>query len=356
MVPMRSRAHLFALTVLASLSTVWLPGDATAQNERVWSVKGKLMGKDNAKSVDVSGIACTSRTGFPRSCLVIDDNVQSGQLVTVKDRQIVAGKSIPLIDDRFEGKRLELDGEGVAYSDGFYYVMGSHGHPRDTEGHLDLVRDAAKIRAKIAAASQLIRLRVDPATGRPLTAIGPTSEVPELVRTTKLRGLIMADPTLAPFADKRLEVNGVTIEGIAIQGDRLLAGFRGPVVNDERAAILSVSLPALFEDGAPDPKLHLLPLGRGRGVRDLAPFADGLLVLAGPMAHTSDGHYSVYWWDGAGDTPRLLKDLARYTEGSMILKPEAILPLDQTITGLRVLILFDGAKEGGPRAIEVAKP
>jgi len=342
--------------VLLVVPGLWLPAAATAQHERVWRVRDKLVGKDNKKSVDVSGIACTADTGFPRSCLVIDDDVQSAQLVTLKDGEIVAGTSIRLTDDRFEGQWLELDGEGVAYADGFFYVIGSHGHPRDKDRTLDPVRDAAKIRAQIIAASQVIRLRVDPATGRPLTAIGTVSDVPGLARTTKLRALILADPTLAPFADKRLEANGVTIEGIALRGNRLFAGFRGPVPNDERAAILSVSLRALFEEQAPDATLHLLALGRGRGVRDLAAFAGGLLVLAGPMADTGDGRYSVYWWDGMGDTPKLLKDLARYREKGIDLKPEAILPLDRTPASLRVLVLFDGAKEGGPRAIEVANP
>jgi hypothetical protein len=35
------------------------------------------------------------------------------------------------------------------------------------------------------------------------------------------------------------------------------------------------------------------------------------------------------------------------------MKPEAILPLDQNADGLRVLLLFDGAKEDGPRSIRV---
>jgi len=73
-------------------------------------------------------------------------------------------------------------------------------------------------------------------------------------------------------------------------------------------------------------------------------------------ANVLPGVSSIYWWDGATDTPKLLKDLPPYKRDGDELKPEAILPLNQTSAGLRVLILFDGAKEGGPRAIEVAKP
>jgi hypothetical protein len=345
---------IYALLVLAS--ALLPPGSAAAQSERAWHVENKLAGKDGKKSEDVSGIACVSDAGFPRSCLVIDDNVQSAQLVTVKDGEIVAGKSIRLIDDRHEGKALELDGEGVAYANGFFYVIGSHGHPRDKGKKLDPVTDVARIRARIVAASQLVRIRVDPVSGHPVTATGAISDVPEIARTVRLKAIIGAESVLAPFVDRRLERNGVTIEGIAVRAGRLFAGFRGPVVNGDRAVILSVSLAELFGAGAPEGRLHLLSLGRGRGVRDLAPFAGGLLILAGPMADTGGGRYSVYWWDGATGTPKLLRDLPPYTADGKEIKPEAILPLTQTSAGLRVLVMFDGAREGGPRAIEVAKP
>jgi hypothetical protein len=102
-----------------------------------WPVRGKLQGKNGKKSKDVSGIDCATARGFPRAGLVIDDNMQEAQFVTVKDGEIVAGEMIPLIDNSFEGKPLELDGESVAYADGFFYVIGSHGHPRDSDHRLD---------------------------------------------------------------------------------------------------------------------------------------------------------------------------------------------------------------------------
>lgn len=344
---------MLGVALVLSAVVALQPGAAPGQNERVWHVEKKLVGEDIKKSTkiknvkkstDISGIACTSDTGFPRSCLVIDDNLRSAQFVKVKNGEIVAGSTIRLIDDEHE-----LDGEGVAYGNGFFYVLGSHGHPRDRRGELHPGRNAAEIRAKIAASSQLIRIRVDSVSGQPPTA------TPELARTSKLKEIIR-ESALAPFVDRRLEDNGVTIEGVAIHGNRLFAGFRGPLVNN-RAVILSVSLGALFEAQPPDAELHLLTVGPGRGVRDLARFADGLLVLAGPMADNNDAGYAIYWWDRVNDTPSLLKVLPTYPdEDGNELKPEAILPLDQTSTNLRLLLMFDGAKEGGPRAIEVAKP
>jgi len=353
---MRSFVHARAIGRLVLACVALPPGLAIAQSEPVWPVKNKMVGKGDSKSENVSGIACVSNSGFPRRCMVIDDELQSAQLVAVYDGAIVAGPSIPLTDDQHDGKALELDGEGVAYENGFFYVIGSHGHPRDKAKKLDPVTDADKIRARIAASSQLIRIRVHPVEGYPVTVTGARSEVPEIARTAKLKEIIRAEPVLAPFVDKRLEANGATIEGIAVRGDRVFAGFRGPVVNGNRAAILSVPVAALFGTEPAASTLHLLSLKPGHGIRDLAALPHGLLVLTGPMADTGGGTYSVYWWDGATDTPKLLKDLPPYKRDGDELKPEAILPLNQTSAGLRVLILFDGAKEGGPRAIEVAKP
>src|SRR6476619_951825 len=98
-------------------------GEAIARDDGTWAVHGRLQGKNGKKSEDVSGIACATTRGFPRACLVIDDNLPAAQFVTVADGEITAGKMIPLIGNRFKGKDLELDGEGVAYADGFFYVI-----------------------------------------------------------------------------------------------------------------------------------------------------------------------------------------------------------------------------------------
>ena len=307
-----------------------------------WPVRGKLQGKNGKKSKDVSGIACATAHGFPRACLVIDDNMQEAQFVTVKDGEIVAGDVIPLIDNSFEGKPLELDGEGVAYADGFFYVIGSHGHPRDSNHRLDPDKDAARIAAQIAASSQIVRFRSDGAR-----ATGPVE------RTAKLRALIAQQPDLRRYRDQRLENNGLTIEGIAVRRGRILVGFRGPALKGGRTAVLSVAVDGVFGKAAPDPHLYRLPLGEGIGVRDLAAFGDGVFVLSGPIAG-GPGPYGIYWWDGESDDARFLKNLADVVGDKR--GAEALLPLNEDASSLRLLVLFDGEKEAAPVVVTVPRP
>lgn len=309
---------------------------AFGESGGAWPVKHKLFGKNGGKSEDVSGIACTTARGFPRSCVVIDDNVQDAQFVTLTDGKLVAGASVNLIGDEFKGEPLELDGEGVAFANGFYYVMGSHGHPRDKKHKLA----AREIKARISASSQIIRFQ---------TMDGEASEVE---RTARLREIIAAEPLLARFMDRRLEKNGLTIEGIAIKDGLVLAGFRGPVLNGNRAVIVSVGIDTLFGGSGSNHQLFRLPLGDGRGVRDLAVYEDKILILAGP-AKDGPGKYAIYAWDAQGEDVKLLAELSAFDPKR---KPEGLLPLDRTSSGLRVLILFDKDKEGAPTPVEIKSP
>ena len=329
------------LSLLSALAVI--TATARAEDDATWPVEGKLVGKKGHKAKDVSGIACSTAYGFPRSCLVIDDESQHAQLVTLDDGKLIAGDTVPLIDDEYDDKPLELDGEGVAYADGFYYVIGSHGYPRDRKQKLDPVEDAALIKARIAASSQIIRIGVLPGGG-----------VSEVERSAKLKEVIRSEPELQPFVDQRLENNGITIEGIAVRRGRVYAGFRGPTLNDGGAVVLSAALTGLFGSEAADSRSYLLPLG-GRGVRDLAAFDDGILILAGPTADGA-GSYAIYAWDGEGNSVRLLRELSDVIGADSERKPESLLVLDKSDLTLRALILFDGENEGAPIAVTMPAP
>ena len=337
-----------------------LPGnDAKAGEE--WTVVDRILGEKGKHSRDVSGIACTTSIGFPRHCLVIDDNLQSGQFVTLKDGELQPGDVVSLIENSFGGKNLELDGEGVAfYSDpkdgDAFYVIGSHGHPRHhTEDCRSPLTD--KNDAKIKAASQIVRIRLKPSIGKTLSM----NDVVDITRNTKLRDFIAAEPKLQPYKDQCLEPNpqsegnGVTIEGIAILGGRLYAGFRGPSLPG--APILSVPLDSLFGSGSGGAKLDVVKLAKGRGVRDLAPYEGGLLVIAGPVG-SERASYDVYWWDTKGPDMKHLGDITDQAHAGKDSKPEGILPLDESAGRLRLLIVSDGedAKDGAPRTVLVRAP
>jgi hypothetical protein len=348
---MMSFANLSRIAAIFCVLPALLVGPAAGKDDDSWEVEGKLIGKISKKtgkvkkSEDVSGIACTKQKGFPRTCLIIDDNLQDAQFVELKDGKLVVGDPVNLINNKFKDERLELDGEGVAFSKGFFYVIGSHGHPRDSDEDLDPVKDADLIKARIDASSQIVRLRAkDGAAAKP----DPTSN---------LKKIIADEPALKGFVDRRLEENGVTIEGIAIKDDvTLFAGFRGPVLKGDdgksRAVVLSAPLDALFDGGGAQHGLFRLPLGPGRGIRDLAAFEDGILILAGPGAGQS-GTYAIYSWDGTSENVDLLSELTQFEPER---KPEGLLPLERKGKKLRVLILFDGDEEGTPTPVKIKGP
>lgn len=163
---MLTRAFALGLVTAAFASS------ASAESDAVWPVEGNLIGKtkdgEEKKAKDVSGIACMETSGFPRHCLIVDDNTQIAQSVTLHDGRIVAGDTIRLIKDEHKDKLVELDGEGVAYhcSDAcYYYVIGSHGRPRHDSANPDEA-ERERIGARVVASSRVVRIQVDQATGK----------------------------------------------------------------------------------------------------------------------------------------------------------------------------------------------
>ena len=325
--------------------------------QETWKVDGKLLGEAKAdgfeKSEDVSGIACDRGTGFPRLCLLADDETQGVQIVILNDGELVAGDFIKLTNAQYDGKPLELDAEGVAFERGSFYVVGSHGRPRH---HKDSKKEAAN-NAKAQATRQIFRVTLDASDVDMKN--GKLVAQPAIKRSTDLAGILQRQPDLSSSFDRELEENGLTIEGIAIRDGRLYVGMRGPVL-DADAAVLSVPLSAVFEGQEAASKLHRLALekdalGHSRGVRDIVRHANGFLILAGPVNDPPDDReiqptdYSIYEWDGEG---RLERRRHIPVFGKKV-KPEALLPLDGDAQRARILVLFDGPKEGAPRPLEL---
>lgn len=338
---MRFSRCLIAFVIVTAISAC---GEQVEVSD-VWPVNGRIAGRDGKVARDLSGLACDRPSGFPRRCVVVDDETQSAQVVILHDGRIESGPVVKLVSDEFAGNRLELDGEGVAIAGGDVYVIGSHGHPRDRKGKLDARRDADEIAAKIAATSRLLRFKLPMQQDQDGQSIAV-----DVVSSARIREAIAASSVLAPHMDHRLDDNGLTVEGIAVAGNRLYIGFRAPLLEGGKVPVMNVAVEPLFGTGPLDAQLSLLDLG-GRGVRDLTILGDVLVILAGP-SDDRDGASGLYLWNRTAP-PALLANLPALPSDE---KPEAILHLDDSPGTMRFLLLSDGIKKGSPRTVVVAAP
>jgi hypothetical protein len=347
------KLHRALAPLLLCLLAAALAAPAAADT---WPVKNRLQGKTKdgevGKAEDVSGIACAPGVG-PRLCLAVDDESQGAQVVILAQDLLIAGDFIPLIDAEYDNKPLELDAEGVAYADGFFYVIGSQGRAR----HEDDAAEEAKNAAKAEATRKLFRIALS--ADMVDLATGALDHQPVVTPSTALATVLQQDPVIAPFFDRPLEKNGLTVEGVAVRGADLYAAMRGPVLDDGNAVIARVPLATLFEGVPGGATIFRLMLdkdtqGDPRGIRDLTVFGDGFLLIAGPEQDPSKKHaiapgdYAIYAWNEAEAVKRL--DLQAAGKKA---KPEALLVLDQTADTAQALLMFDGPKEGQPTAVAI---
>ena len=207
----------------------------------------------------------------------------------------------------------EADLEGMAVADGYLWVVGSHGLKRKN------VKDD---RDNAENAKRLAKVTLD--SNRRLLACLPIETgddgSPCLVREAKdgrrarrlegcaetnlLTRALAGDPHIGPYLGIPGKDNGLDIEGLVVNGKRLLLGLRGPVLRGW-SALLEISLEAdgdelrlvpLDDDGTLIRK-HFLQL-EGLGIRDLHFSGDDLYILAGPTM-VLDGDIRVYQWPNA---------------------------------------------------------
>jgi hypothetical protein len=220
----------------------------------------------------------------------------------------------------------EADIEGLARHGHFLWAIGSHSLRR------------RRIKARHSGDAALRRLtKITGQANRQLLARIPVRDVdglPTLVREldvagtthraasfgshgSNLRDILAGDEHLAPFVPIPGKDNGLDVEGIAVAGERVYLGLRGPVLRGW-AVVLELRpdvgpdapdglVLRPFEGGRPY-RTHVLRMD-GLGVRDLCPHGQDLLVLAGPTMDL-DGPVHVFRWHGAlaADTPQVVRD------------------------------------------------
>lgn len=224
---------------------------------------------------------------------------------------------IPLPPAAHSADFEEADVEGLAYDDGYLWLVGSHSLKRQNPDPDDGSKKARKQLRQVSrdgnryllARIPLIQKEGSFALVKKHTQEGTTRTaacLPGNDRSNELMKALRKDKHLAPFLNIPGKDNGFDIEGLAVVGKRVLLGLRGPVLRGW-AVILEIELREDLGESStlqlakfgPKDRLyrkHFLHLG-GLGIRDLCAAGDDLLILAGPTLDL-DGPVVLYRWAG----------------------------------------------------------
>jgi len=222
----------------------------------------------------------------------------------------------------------EADLEGMAVADGWLWVVGSHGLKR---------KNARADGDHAGNAKRLAKLTLD--RNRRLLAclpIEPNEQgQPCLVRKAKdgrralrLKGdaqdnlltrALADDPHFGPYMAIPGKDNGFDIEGLAVDGNRLLLGLRGPVLRGW-SAVLEIAVETRSDQLRLAPldgkgtllRKHFLQLD-GLGIRDLHFSGDDLYILAGPTM-VLNGEIRVFKWSNARPLLQANREPVRFEE------------------------------------------
>jgi len=261
----------------------------------------------------------------------------------------------------------EADLEGMAVADGWLWVVGSHGLKRKNARINDDQVSNAKRLAKVTLDRNrrlLACLPIEPdGEGRPCLV----RQSKDGRRAMRLKGgardnlltrALADDPHFGPYMNIPGKDNGFDIEGLAVDGNRILLGLRGPVLRGW-SAMLEVAVEvrgdqlrlAPLDDSGILLRKYFLQLD-GLGIRDLHFSGNDLYILAGPTM-VLNGEIRVFKWPLARTAIKANREPARF-EGSLTEsislphgrgtnRAEAIcdLPLELASGRPRWLVLYD---------------
>ncbi len=223
-------------------------------------------------------------------------------------------------------KIKECDLEGAARIGELIFWIGSHGRNSDAEERKER---QVLFATKLSGTGKDAKLEIE---GKIYT---------------QLLGDLVADPALAAFdlgkaaALAPKEDGALNIESLAADGGKLWIGFRNPKTKDKEALLVPLLNPtAIIKEGghAQLGEAVTLKLG-GLGVRDMAAWREGFLIVAGDF----DDRFAegakpsrIFFWKPGADPQDLGVDFAD-------LNPEAILVMGQGDKP-QILILSDDGK------------
>ena len=196
--------------------------------------------------------------------------------------------------------KCEIDIEGMDFSSDYLWVVGSHSTKRKKTKGKDPDKDIEKLAQIETEVNRYLLARIPVKNGTLCKSISdPKTPKNQLkagyLQTTKTGNLLTDalkdDSHLGLFLSVPIpsKENGFDIEGLAVRGNRIFIGLRGPVlrgwaiileieVQESKQGVLK--LKAIGESGK-FYKKHFVDLN-GLGVRELCWNGEDLIVLAGP--------------------------------------------------------------------------
>ena len=210
----------------------------------------------------------------------------------------------------------EIDIEGMDYSDGYLWLTGSHSTKRKKVKDKTDAENLERLATITTELNRFILARIPVFEGKLVKSYSPV-EGKELnaacLQTTEnsniLFELLKEDSHLQSFITAGIpsKDNGLDIEGLAVAGDKLFLGLRGPVLRGW-AIILELELDAtepeiltlkeITNDGVKYKK-HFFDLN-GLGIRELCIKDQDIIILAGPTM-ALEGEMTVFCWQKALD-------------------------------------------------------
>ncbi|ALT78520.1 DUF3616 domain-containing protein [Paucibacter sp. KCTC 42545] len=261
----------------------------------------------------------------------------------------------------------EADLEGMAVADGYLWVVGSHGLKRKNakpdRGHAENAKRLAKVslgsnRRLLACLPIEANAKGEPCLVRQAQDGRKALRLKGNAESNLLTRVLADDPHFGPYMAIPGKDNGFDIEGLAVDGRRLLLGLRGPVLRGW-SALIEIEVEARADD------LRLLPLDErgtlirkhflqldGLGIRDLHFSGDDLYILAGPTM-VLNGDIRVFKWPAARSLLAANREPVRFEDaltesvplphGRGSNRAEAICDLPPALSGgkARWLVLYD---------------
>jgi hypothetical protein len=214
----------------------------------------------------------------------------------------------------------EMDIEGLCTDDGFLWIVGSHSRKRskpkrDENDRTEALQKMEEIEREPNRyfLGRIPLVEEAPGLFSPARSDGERQAAWLKLgkKRSALERWLAADPHPWLFRSLPLKENGFDIEGMAVRGNRVWLGLRGPVLRGH-AVVLDLELRQELRQRSPNRlkgcridserryRKHLLDT-RGLGIRDMRFQGDDLLLLVGPTMSLEGPAFVLRWRDAACD-------------------------------------------------------